>query len=69
MKDLLINKSMRFFFFVSALIIWAGIYLTGFNTVHWLFYIPAVFFIFAAITGICPGLILSKMLFKDKSQS
>lgn len=67
MKNLLISKSMRFFFLGSGLVIWLGIYLTGFNTVHWVSYFPAVFFIFAAITGICPGIIFSKMLFGEKS--
>ncbi len=65
MKNLLIGKSMRFFFLVAGLIIWLGIYLTGFNVVHWILYFPAVFFIFAAVTGICPGMIMSKKLFKE----
>lgn len=67
MKNLLIGKPMRFFFFVSSLVIWAGIYLTGFQTVHWLLYLPAAFFLFAAVTGICPGIMFSKKLFKDNS--
>ncbi len=67
MKNIQISKSMRFFFLVSGVIIWLGIYLTGFNIVHWLMFFPAVFFIFAAITGICPGIIISKMLLKDKT--
>lgn len=66
MKNLLIGKSLRFFFFGSGLMIWLGIYLTGFDVVHWVSYFPAVFFIFAAVTGICPSIIFSKMLFKDK---
>ena len=57
---------MRFFFLVSGSVIWAGIWLTGFATVHWLLYIPAVFFYFAAITGICPGIIFSRMIFGEK---
>lgn len=65
MKDLHISKSMRFFFFVSSIIMWTGIYLSGFSNVHWLLYIPAALFIFAAATGICPGMILSKLLFKE----
>lgn len=68
MKNLLIGKSMRFFFLIAGSLIWLGIYLTGFNVVHWVSYLPAIFFIFAAITGICPGIIFSKMIFKEKSQ-
>jgi len=65
MKDLLISKSMRFFFLGAGLIIWLGIYLTGFNVVHWVLYFPAVFYIFAAVTGICPGIFISRKLLKD----
>lgn len=57
---------MRFFFLVSGTIIWIGILLTGFRTVHWVLYIPAVFFLFAALTGICPGIIVSRKLFDKK---
>jgi hypothetical protein len=57
---------MRFFFLVSGSIIWAGIWLTGFATVHWLLYVPAVFFYFAAATGICPGLIFSRLILGEK---
>jgi hypothetical protein len=46
-----------------------GIWLTGFNLVHWLLYVPVVFFYFAAVTGICPGLIFSGMLFPAKAAS
>ena len=66
MKDLMIGKAMRFFFLGAGLVIWLGIFLTGFNVVHWVSYLPAIFFIFAAVTGICPGIIISKMLFKEK---
>jgi len=54
---------MRFFFLVVGSVIWLGIWLTGFSTVHWLLYVPAVFFYFAAITAICPGLIISRLIF------
>ncbi len=59
------SKSLRFFFTVAAVVIWSGIALTGFGTVHWLLFVPAGFFAFAAITGFCPGLIFSRMLFGD----
>ena len=64
MKIQQISKAMRFFLLVVSLVTWLGIYLTGFDTVHWVLYLPAVFFLFAAVTGICPGMIMSKMLFK-----
>jgi len=60
------GSSMRFFFLVLGLLILLGIYLTGFSVVHWFSYVPVVFMFFAAITGICPGLIISKSIFGDK---
>lgn len=43
----------------------AGIWLSGFNPVHWLWYLPAGFLAFAALTGICPGLIINKILLRE----
>jgi hypothetical protein len=63
MEKYRISNAMRFFFLGSGSIIWLGIWLTGFGTAHWLLYFPATFFYFAALTGICPGLIFSRMLF------
>lgn len=60
-----ISKAMRLFFAVSGTVLWLGIWLTGFAIVHWLLYVPAVFFIFAAVTGVCPGMIISKALLKE----
>lgn len=65
MKNYLLGRAMRFFFLVVATVLWVGIWLTGFGTVHWILFIPAVFFVFAAVTGICPGIIISNRLFKD----
>lgn len=61
-----IGNAMRFFFFVTGSTVWLGIWLTGFGVAHWVLYIPAVFFYFAALTGICPGLIISSKLFPAK---
>lgn len=61
-----ISSAMRFFFAVSGTIIWLGIWLTGLDKVHWLLYIPAFFFCFAAAIGLCTGLIISRMLFPEK---
>lgn len=38
-------------------VILTGIWLTGFEKVHWFLYVPVVSLAFAGITGICPGLI------------
>lgn len=69
MNKYMIDSSMRFFFLLTAAVVSLGIWLTGFSTVHWLLYVPAAFFYFAAITGICPGLIISRFIFGNKSQT
>jgi len=51
----------------SSLFTFLGIFLTGYNIVHWLLYIPPTMFLIAGITGFCPGLIIfKKMGFKDQ---
>jgi hypothetical protein len=65
MKPYLISRALRFFFLVAGSILWLGMWLTGFGAVHWLLYVPAGFFVFAALTGICPGIIISRLLFRE----
>ncbi len=55
-------SAQRMLFLTIAIIIAAGIFLTGYQSVHWLLYIPPLALLFAAITGICPGLALFKKL-------
>ncbi len=62
-----ISPAMRFFFLFSGSVIWLGIWLTGFSVAYWLLYVPACFFYFAALTGICPGLILSRLVLPEKT--
>ncbi|MEZ5540595.1 MAG: DUF2892 domain-containing protein [Pseudomonadota bacterium] len=58
-------SAIRMLFIVVALVIGAGIWLTGVDKVHWLLYLPPAFLLFAGITGICPGyIILGKLGFK-----
>lgn len=59
------SPAIRLFFAVVASVILLGIWLTGFKTVHWLLYLPMAAFYFAALTGICPGLIFTRMIFKE----
>ncbi len=60
------SLEMKVWFALLGLIIWLGIYLTGFSIVHWLLYVPALAFIFAAITGICPSQLLVSRFFRSK---
>ncbi len=50
-----------------AAVVLLGIWLTGFDKVHWFLYLPVVALTVAGLTGICPGLIfLRKIGFTDK---
>jgi len=62
-----IGSALRLFLLSVGLVIWLGIWLTGFDQVHWVLYIPAGFLVIAAITGICPGMFLSRMIFFKKT--
>jgi hypothetical protein len=55
-------------FLSIAVVVFVGIWLTGFDKAHWFLYVPVVMFAFAGISGICPGLIFWKKVgFKDAS--
>jgi len=61
-------SAIRMLFIFMAAFITAGIWLTGFKTVHWLLYIPPAALLFAGITGLCPGYMLFRKLgFKGQS--
>ena len=53
-------SAMRMLFLMVAATLFAGIWLTGYQTIHWIIYIPAVALMFAGLTGICPGMMLLK---------
>jgi ABC-type polysaccharide/polyol phosphate export permease len=59
-----IDSATRFFLLVVSILIWLGIWLTGFNNVHWILYVPAAFLLLAAILGVCPGMFFSRLLLK-----
>ena len=60
------SPAVRLFFFIVSFNIWLGIWLTGFGVAHWWLYMPGGFFLFAAVTGFCPGMILTRTLFREK---
>ena len=60
------SLQMEVWFAFFGILIWLGIYLTGFSNVHWLLYVPAVVLIFAAVTGICPSQLLVFKLIPSK---
>ncbi len=52
----------RMLFFAVAGLISGGIFLSGWDHVHWLLYLPVVMWVCAGATGICPGLLLLKKM-------
>ena len=61
-----ISTEMRLWMLGPMLMLWIGIYLTGFELVHWLIYLPAVMSIFASVTRLCPGMLLIRTILKIK---
>ena len=59
--------ALKTFFLFIDLLLWAGIWLTGFDVVHWVLYIPAIFMLIAPVTGVCPGIIFLKKIYKEDS--
>ena len=62
MDKLKIGKSMRIFLLVVSVFIWLGIWHTGFQATSLILYLVGAFLLFAAVSGICPGLFFSKMI-------
>ena len=59
----------RLLYLSFASIMFIGVWLTGFDKVHWLLYIPIMFASFAGITGFCINLWLwNKLGFEEKLQ-
>lgn len=54
------SNSVRLFLFNVAAINMIAIWLSGFNNVHWFSYGLPAFLTMAAVTGLCPGLFISK---------
>lgn len=60
------SKAMRLFLVLAATLIWVGIWHTGFDRASWVLYVLAVMFPFAALTGICPAMIVSRRLVGER---
>jgi len=53
------SKTQRLFMFNLASLILVGLWLTGFDKVHWFAYVVPAALYFAAGTGLCLGLYMS----------
>ena len=59
------SKAVRFFFFTTSIVAFIAIWLSGLNNVHWFSYFIPGIFLFAALTGICPGMLIFKKIFNE----
>ena len=55
-------SALRMQFLSIAAVVLVGIWLTGFDRVHWFLYVPVAVFTFAGATGICLGLMFWKKI-------
>jgi ABC-type polysaccharide/polyol phosphate export permease len=56
------SRVQRVFFFNMAVLILFGLWLTGFDKVHWFTYVIPAGLLFASATGLCLGLVISKKI-------
>ena len=66
MKFFIAPAWLRTFLLAASALLWLGIWHTGFSVASWIFYLPAVMFVFAAATGICPSVILIRKILPPK---
>ena len=69
MKFFIAPAWMRAFLLGASAVLWLGIWLTGFSIASWILYLPAVMFLFAAATGICPGAIMTRKILPPKEEA
>ena len=53
------SNTARLLFFNISVLVMIGVWLTGFDNVHWFVYVLPGFMLIAAATGFCPGLLIS----------
>jgi len=56
---------MRMFLINSTLFIFAGIWLSGFDQVHWFIYVIPAIYSLSALFGICPGINLWRIILRE----
>ncbi len=56
------SRVQRVFFFNMAVISLIGLWLTGFDKVHWFTYVIPAGLLFAAATGFCLGFVVSRKI-------
>lgn len=59
------GNAMRIFLLNSTLFMMIGIWLTGFDNVHWFLYVLPGIFTLSATFGICPGINFWRIVLKE----
>lgn len=63
------SKVQRLTFFNTSVLAFIGIYLSGYDQVHWFMYLVPVVYLFSAATGFCPGIAISKLMLRQRDAS
>lgn len=56
----------RLIFFTTSVLGFIGIYLSGYDQVHWFMYTVPVAYLFSAATGFCPAFAISKLILRRR---
>jgi hypothetical protein len=59
-----ISTEWRIFLMIPAIVVFIGIWLTGFSVVSWVLWVPVILLPFASITGYCPGMHIVRLFRK-----
>jgi len=59
------GNAVRMFLFSAVIFLMVGIWLTGFDQVHWFLYVIPVGYTLSALFGICPSINLWRILFRN----
>ena len=59
------GNAIRMFLLNSVIFLMLGIWLTGFDQVHWFLYVIPAIYTLSALFGICPGINLWRLILKN----
>ena len=61
-----VNWTQRVFYLFLSFMLMVGIWLTGFDTVHWFLYFPPAVMVVTFATGYCPSIGMFRALLPEK---
>lgn len=56
-------------FFNTSILAFIGIYLSGYDQVHWFMYVVPVVYLLSSITGFRPGIAISRLMLREKANN